>query len=240
MASADFADPYIDPETGILRNKVGARSQRDLDAAEADLAAYRTLELFQRPIKPTGDLDELRAIHRHLFQDVYQWAGALRTVDISKNLGPEEATEFFLPHSMLERGMGFAADELRADNYLRGMDRGQFIQRLSHHYDQWNYGHPFREGNGRATRLFWDRISHDAGFRLDWQQITGTINNQASRAAMEDRDFSGLQEMFDRITLPVPTSESIRNRPNQSAESARPSRRGPQAHGRAPHHGMGE
>lgn len=102
MASADFTDPYIDPETGILHNKVGARSQRDLDAAEADLAAYRALELFQRPIKATGDLGELRA-----------------------------------------------------DNYLRGMDRRQFIQRLAHHYDQWNYGHPFREGNGRATRLFW-------------------------------------------------------------------------------------
>lgn len=89
MASTDFTDPYIDPETGILRNKVGARSQRDLDAAEADLAAARAYRLIlTNPIKPTGDLDELRAIHRHLFQDVYDWAGELRTVDISKHLGP--------------------------------------------------------------------------------------------------------------------------------------------------------
>lgn len=260
MVSADFTDPYIDPETGILRNKVGARSQRDLDAAEADFTAARAYQLiFTNPIKPTGDLDELRAIHRHLFQDIYQWAGRLRTVDISKNLGPDEATEFFLPHSMLVRGMGFAAEELRADNYLRGMERDQFIKRLAHHYDQWNYGHPFREGNGRATRLFWDRISQDAGFQLDWQRITGTINNQASRVAMENRDFSGLQEMFVRITTPMPATgatddaqrltqlrrlsfplparESIRNRPNQSV---RPPRRGPQAHGRNPGQGVGE
>src|SRR5690625_1026637 len=95
MASADFTDPYIDSETGILRNKVGARSQRDLDAAEADFTAARAYQLIlATPIKATGDLDELRAIHRHLFQDIYEWAGQLRTVDISKNLGPEEATEF--------------------------------------------------------------------------------------------------------------------------------------------------
>lgn len=208
MASTDFTDPYIDPETGILRNKVGARSQRDLDAAEGDLGAYRMLELFNRPIKPTGDLDELRAIHRHLFQDVYDWAGELRTVDISKNLGPDEATAFFMPTSMVQRGMGFAADELRSDNYLCGMPRDQFIKRLSHHYDQFNYAHPFREGNGRASRLFWDRIARDAGYQLDWQQVTGTANNQASRAAMEQRDLSGLQDIFERITKPIPTAQT--------------------------------
>lgn len=262
MASADFTDPYIDPETGILRNKVGATDQGTLDQAEGALTYARAAELLTHWPKPTGDLDELRAIHRHLFQDVYPWAGELRTVDISKNLGPDEATEFFLPHSMLERGMGFAAEELRADNYLRGMDRGQFIQRLAHHYDQWNYGHPFRDGNGRSTRLFWDRISQDAGFRLDWQQVTGTINNQASRAAMEDRDFSGLHQMFDRITTAASTTEAtseaqrlsalrrasfphspaeaVRNTPDQSAQPARPARGGPQGHRRDHGQGMGE
>lgn len=209
MASTEFTDPYIDPETGILRNKVGARSQRDLDAAEADLAAARAYRLIlTNPIKPTGDLDELRAIHRHLFQDVYDWAGELYTVDISKNLGPGEVTEFFIPTSMVQRGMGFAVDELRNDKYLRGMPRDQFIKRLSHHYDQFNYAHPFREGNGRASRLFWDRIARDAGYQLDWQQVIGAVNNQASRAAMEQRDLSGLQNMFEHITNPMSTAQA--------------------------------
>lgn len=113
-----------------------------------------------------------------------------------------------MPTSMVQRGMGFAVDELRNDNYLRGMPRDQFIKRLSHHYDQFNYAHPFREGNGRASRLFWDRIARDAGYQLDWQQVTGAVNNQASRAAMEQRDLSGLQNMYEHITNPKSTAQA--------------------------------
>src|SRR5699024_6705278 len=209
MASTDFTDPYIDPETGILRNKVGARSQRDLDAAEADLAAARAYRLIlTNPIKPTGDLDELRAIHRHLFQDVYDRAGELRTVDISTPLGPDEATVFFMRASMVRRGLGCARDALLNVNYRRRMRRVQFIQRLPHHYGQFNYAHPFREGNGRASRLFWDRVARDPGYQRDWQQVTGAVNNQASRAAMEQRDLSGLQNMFEHITNPKSTAQA--------------------------------
>lgn len=138
MASSDFTDPYINPETGILRNRVGARTQRDLDATEGALTYARAAELLEQPPKPSGDLNELRAIHRHLFQDVCDWAGNLRTVDISKNLGTDKRTEFFLPKSMLQRGTRFAADEMCEDNHLPGKPRDRFIERLAHHYDQGN------------------------------------------------------------------------------------------------------
>lgn len=76
MASTEFVDPYLDPETGLLRNKVGAQTKVALDEAEGDLSFARLVQLMDHPVKPTGDLDELRAIHRHLFQDVYDWAGS--------------------------------------------------------------------------------------------------------------------------------------------------------------------
>ena len=66
MASTEFVDPYIDPETGLLLNKVGACARVALDDAEADLAFARLVQLMDHPPKPTGDLDELCAIHRHL------------------------------------------------------------------------------------------------------------------------------------------------------------------------------
>lgn len=154
------------------------------------------MQLMDRPPKATGDLAELRAIHRHLFQDVYEWAGELRTVDIRKAV---EAAEFFLPVSMIERSAGFAAEELRADNSLRGMDRDRFIDRLSYHYDQFNYIHPFREGNGRTQRVFWDRIARDAGWQLDWNSVCGTVNDEACRAASERRDFGPLRSMFNHM-----------------------------------------
>ncbi|MEO8093348.1 MAG: Fic family protein [Pseudolysinimonas sp.] len=80
--------------------------------------------------------------------------------------------------------------------------RDQFIDRLSHHYDQWNYVHPFREGNGRTQRLFWNRVAADAGWQLDWRPVQGAVNDAACRAAAENRDFGPLRAMFDLVVLP--------------------------------------
>ncbi|WP_240423252.1 Fic family protein [Leucobacter sp. wl10] len=110
-----------------------------------------------------------------------------------------EGAEFFLPFHMIDRAASFAAGELREDQMLRGLDRPQFIERLSYHYDQWNYIHPFREGNGRAQRLLWNRIAADAGWNLDWRSVHGEVNNEASRIATEQRDLGPLCDMFTGI-----------------------------------------
>ena len=197
---AEVVDPYLDSDTGLLRNLVGARTQGALDQAEGDLTYIRAAELQERPVRATGDLDEFRAIHRQLFQDVYPWAGEVRTVDIRKNVA---GAEHFLSVGAIDRGSMFAADELRADNMLRGMKRDQFIDRLSHHYDQWNYVHPFREGNGRTQRVFWNRVAADAGWQLDWRPVQGAVNDAACRAASEDRDFGPLRAMFAQVVTPA-------------------------------------
>jgi cell filamentation protein len=217
MDSTEFVDPYLDPDTGLLRNKVGARTKVALDEAEGDLSFARLIQLMERPPRATDDLAELRAIHRYLFQDVYEWAGEVRTVDIRKNV---EGAEYFLPVSMIGRAAGYAADELRADNSLRGMDRDQFIDRLAYHYDQFNYVHPFREGNGRTQRVFWNRVARDAGWQLDWRGVQGTTNDEACRAASERRDFGPLRDMFDQIvTKAAPVTD--RDDAWRAAERAR-------------------
>jgi len=197
---AEGVDPYLHPDTGLLRNLIGARTQGALDQAEGDLTYIRAAELQERPIRATGDLDEFRAIHRQLFQDVYPWAGEVRTVDLRKNVA---GAEHFLSVGAIDRGSMFAADELRADKMLRGMNRDQFIDRLSHHYDQWNFVHPFREGNGRTQRVFWNRVAADAGWQLDWRPVQGAVNDAACRAASERRDFAPLRAMFEQVVSPA-------------------------------------
>ena len=193
---SDHVDPYTDPQTGILRNRIGARTQAALDQAEGGLSVHRLVELADRyPVRPSGDLDELRSIHRHLFQDLYEWAGRSRTVDIRKPGG-----EPFLPASRIEVGTAYVFDELRRENHLRGLSRPKFVERLAHHYDALNYAHPFREGNGRTQRVFWSRVARDAGWQLDWRLVSRERNNEASRAAMESSDLRPLREMFDSIT----------------------------------------
>ncbi len=173
-----------------------ARTQEALDRVEGDLVPVRALRLDADPPAPTRDLAELRAIHRYLFSPVYGWAGELRTVDIRKNA---DGASFFVPAQMIERAADFVANELREDNYLRGLDREMFISRLAHHYDQLNYIHPFREGNGRMQRCFWDRVARDAGWQLNWLEITGEVNDAASRVAAEERDLGPLIAMLERV-----------------------------------------
>lgn len=191
-----FLDPYLDPETGLLRNLIGARTRDALEEAEGDLAFTRLMQLMERPPQATGDLGELQAIHRFLFQDVYEWAGQLRTVDIRKNV---EGARFFLPVAVIDRAATFTATELRDDNMLRGLDRDRFVERLAYHYEQFNYIHPFREGNGRTQRVFWNRVSRDAGWQLDWRPVQGSANDEACRAASDRQGFAPLREMFSRI-----------------------------------------
>lgn len=198
MASADSPDPYIDPATGVLKNLVGASTRIALNHAEGDLSFVRMLQLLDHPPVRTNDLDELRSIHRHLFQDVYDWAGELRTVDLRKSAGRREP---FLPVPMIRHAAAVAAGELQEENGLRGLDRDRFIERLAYHYDQVNYIHPFREGNGRVQRLFWSRVARDAGWQLDWRRVHGSVNDTACQLACEEQDRSLLIAMFGDVVV---------------------------------------
>ena len=84
------------------------------------------------------------------------------------------------------------------DRHLKGLRRGPFIERLAHHYDQWNYIHPFREGNGRTQRVFWGRLARAAGWNLTWNGIDQAANDEASRRA-NDGDLTALTTMFDHV-----------------------------------------
>lgn len=194
-------DPYIDRATGVLRNLVGARTKVALEEIEGDLSFARLVQLVDHPAAPTGDLDELRAIHRHLFQDVYEWAGELRIINMRKNT---PGSDFFLPVELLDRAAGNAFAQLREERMLTGLSRPEFIERLAHHYDQVNYLHPFREGNGRTQRLFWDRVAVDAGWDLDWSVTTGPVNDDACLIAARDRDLTPLKRMFEQVVHELP------------------------------------
>lgn len=178
-ASAQLADdPYLDQLWGILKNRVHARTKAELAQAEHDLVGMRLMELAARPVVGDYDLDHLQAIHRHLFQDVYQFAGELRTVDMRKSDDPSGR---FFPAARLQEGGRHVFAELAEDNYLKGMDREQFTDRLAHHLDAINHLHPFREGNGRSQRAFLADLSQRAGYDLVWCEVTQEQNDQASR-----------------------------------------------------------
>lgn len=208
---SEFVDPYLDPYHNVLRNKVGATTYDELRNAEGEFVALRVSEFFETlPIRVSGTLDDLCYLHRMLFQDIYDWAGEVRTVEIRK---AATGSEFFLPSPNISMGLAWANDELKKDGMLKGLPLESFVERLAYHYDNYNFVHPFREGNGRTQRLLWTLLCHDAGYDLHWQDVTGGENDNASRLAAEEQELAPLMEIFSRIAVPcdpnVPINEEF-------------------------------
>ncbi|WIB65556.1 Fic family protein [Curtobacterium sp. MCBD17_040] len=208
----EFADPYVDPGTGVLRNLVGARTQEELDRLEANLALARYAELKLDPVRPTGDEQHLREIHRRLFQDVYDWAGHFRTVEISKG------GDHFAPVALLRSG--FAFRHLAEANNLRNLAEDDFIDALAEHFEEVNFLHPFREGNGRTQRLFWRQLSKAAGHEVDLTLLTPEENIAVSRAAAHG-DLHPLREAVRRCLVQGPPPAPRAQRPTPSPKQGR-------------------
>lgn len=202
-------DPYLIPGTNVLRNKVNAQSEQELAAAENDLVNARYGKLSSTPLTADGTVKQLQWIHQYLFQDVYEWAGQIRTIDMSKGVG-----SVFQPLQLFTTGVQYAETTLRDDHMLQGLDRGRFIERLSINFDNFNTPHPFREGNGRTQRVFWTLIARDAGWGLDWAQISKSENDVASFIDHENVDYRPLEAMFDRIAQPLPPEQDRRLLPS--------------------------
>jgi cell filamentation protein len=145
-------DPYFDESIGELRNLLGAKSAEEFKELEPQIVFANELELESVSIPQSNDLDEVCSIHKQLFKGVYDWAGRARTVDIKKN---DEGAEFFLPVSKIVSAAAYVFTELAKEDYLRDLDENAFAKRIAPYYDQLNYIHPFREGNGRTQRAFW-------------------------------------------------------------------------------------
>ena len=85
MAKYEGKDNYLNPETGVLKNILDISDEEELKTAEASLVAWRSFQLADNPLEGRFDLDHLQAIHKHLFGDVYRWAGELRNIDLAKD-----------------------------------------------------------------------------------------------------------------------------------------------------------
>jgi cell filamentation protein, protein adenylyltransferase len=133
-------DPYADPVTGVLRNKLGCVTHEALRQAERDISRAALLRISAHSVPGKYDLDHLAEFHRAIFADIYPWAGEIRTIVIAK------ADVFCLPRFIVSEAERIFMD-LRAENHLRGLRRPEFVSRLAHHLGEINALHP----SGKAT-----------------------------------------------------------------------------------------
>lgn len=156
------ADPYCYPGTTVLKNLLDIRDQETLSELEAALTAQRADE----PL-PAGRMSvtHYRAIHRHLFQDIYPWAGQFRTVRIGKG-----GSAFCYPENIANE-MRALFDELKRERFLHGLSREAFAREAAAFLSGLNAIHPFREGNGRTQTTFLALIAALAGHPLDLHRL---------------------------------------------------------------------
>ena len=159
-------DPYCYEGTAVLKNKAGLSDAVALEKFEAAMTFVRA----QEPL-PTGDisLEQYAAIHRHLFQDVYGWAGEYRTVALSKS-----GNVFCFPEH-IPAAMRDLFEGLSGKNYLRGLSLNNFAAEAARCIGELNAIHPFREGNGRAQFSFLAVLAEYAGHPLKMEAMNADV-----------------------------------------------------------------
>lgn len=177
-------DPYTYPGTETLRNRLGITDDKTLAEAERRLTQARGAEAMRLTFPATAD--GYRALHKHLFQDLYDWAGQSRTVNIAKG-GSNFA---HVPYLARELDKRFA--DVGANSAFRGLPRDEFFDRLGNHINEINAIHPFREGNGRAMRHHAAQLAREAGHPIRIAEIDKTAWMEASRHGFLTGDHRGM------------------------------------------------
>lgn len=183
-------------ESPVPDNKFGITSLPELQRVETPLALRRLLELQRDPVRGEFDTQHLRAIHRHIFQDVYPWAGELRTVNISK---PDA---IFPPPQYLQQNLDMLFAELANESLLKNLRASAWAHRAAYFLGEINAIHPFREGNGRTQREFIRELAFAGGHRLAWAGHTQEEMIEASKLSHLRRDYSSLERILRGSLLP--------------------------------------
>lgn len=177
----DTGDPYVQPDTGVLRNLAGITDSALLEGYEGEMSIIRQVELAEIDPPASFDFEYLKEIHRYLFQDVYAWAGEPRTVDMVKG------STRFGSHLHVESYLTKLFNKLAIERefWARSPAPVDWAGRFAEYLGEINAAHSFREGNGRTQRLFIGRLANEYDFEIRWDRMTAGEMIAASIASFD-------------------------------------------------------
>jgi fido (protein-threonine AMPylation protein) len=220
-------DKFSD-ENGVLINKLGITDAKQLSQAETDSALPKLARLNAEGGIPGGQYDQahFKAVHKKMFEDVYQWAGETRADREFQGTKETRVTGFkevmtFAPHKEIEPRLGAISEQLAKENHLKGLEPDKFAERAAYYLDQYNHTHAFREGNGRTVQAVMTQLGKEAGYQIDFGKTDPAVLNRSRDEAMvrlyppaeADKNLKQLTTMFKEITTPAPgeAAEKLRD-----------------------------
>lgn len=156
-------DRYCYPSSSVLVNKLGITDEAAFEEAERDITGLAIDSVHY--IEPPYSLETFQYLHIILFKELYAWAGEIRTVDISKGGTRFCTVDFIVPQ--VEK----IFSRLEQEQYLTIYTGFDLVKKFAEYYGDLNMVHPFREGNGRVQRLFFEQLAFYNGYRLDWRAV---------------------------------------------------------------------
>ncbi len=241
-------DDYFIPGTSVLRNKFTGpgRPHGEVDGIvltqlEEAATALRTGELADEPIDGVFDYPHMKAIHRHIFQDVYDWAGEERVAPVGSFM-PKDGHSYYPAGPTLTEAAEAQYRQLAAKDLLRGLERPDFVHELAEIWGELNVIHSFREGNTRTQFVFFSQLAEQAGYRIESSRfaVGSPLREQCVEARFHSQDTGSnarLEEVLGRAIVPLPrpaspgTARPARPSPSRAVRGA--ARPGPLAGGRA-------
>ena len=194
MKDDQFEDPYVYPGTSVLQNKLGIE----------DASLLRNIEDAYSQKRMSGVLPKIdltiegyQQLHKHIFQDVYEWAGEVRTVDLTK-----EGVGRFGHVRFLDRELENCFKDIQSDERLASPDVRTFIDAAAHHINEINARHPFREGNGRTASAFLAVLVERAGHTLALDRLDPDRWNEARNIGFQRADDRPMQELLREAIVP--------------------------------------
>ena len=150
--------------TTCLINKLGIRDEEKLSEIEAQITFAKAVLLERDPIVGDFGFEHYKRIHEFLLCDLYEWAGKIRTIDISK-----KRTRFLNADSIEKSGTSCFS---RVKNgYFENLTFDEFAKRIAEFYNDVNYIHPFREGNGRTQRIYFTQLIRHYGYDINFSDV---------------------------------------------------------------------
>ncbi|EMY4608396.1 Fic family protein [Campylobacter jejuni] len=172
----------------ITDNKLGIKDKELFEKESRKYTSQRIDELLTKPIKGNFDYQHLKNIHKHIFQDVFYWAGKDR-MEVGLSGFMSKGDSLFCSAEFIPGEAKKIFDDLAKNNYLKNSkDLNHFAKDLANLMSDLNALHPFREGNGRTQRIFLNELAKNAGYKLDLNLVPKEKMIKASIEAMECRN----------------------------------------------------